>query len=178
MYMLKKISLIIGVVSFLLISCAQEKEPPPYSARITHYETFESFKPLLETPRGDSLLVFNFWATWCRPCVKEMPYFLKMDSAYATKKVQLVLVSIDDPKNIESKVYPFIEKRQIRQEVAVMTDHKQNDWIPQVEESWSGAIPATLAITPGGKVRAFKEASFTYEELTAWIDELLAMRDQ
>ncbi|MCI4668331.1 MAG: TlpA family protein disulfide reductase [Bacteroidia bacterium] len=145
---------------------------------VRHFPTFAEFEPMLEASQGDTLLVFNFWATWCRPCVKELPYFAKADSAFKSQKVKVILVSIDDPKLIDTRVKPFIERRKITQEVVVMTDHKQNDWIPKVDESWSGAIPATLVVEPSKKLRAFKEQSFTYDELSKWIEELIAERDK
>ena len=58
-----------------------------------------------------------------------------------------------------------------------MTDHRQNDWIPQVSEAWTGSIPATLVVQPAKGIKDFKEQSFTYEELSGWIDQLLEKRD-
>ncbi len=145
--------------------------------QVREISKFEELKPLLENAQNDTLLVFNFWATWCRPCVREMPYFIQLDSAYKDKKVKVILISLDMPELIDKKVKPFVEKRGISQEVIVLTDPRQNDWIPQVSEAWTGAIPATLVVEAQSGVRAFKEQSFTYEELSRWIEELLAERD-
>ncbi|MEO0895106.1 MAG: TlpA disulfide reductase family protein [Bacteroidota bacterium] len=147
-----------------------------YGQQVQHVETFQALKPMLEKPSGDTLFVYNFWATWCRPCVKELPYFQKLDSVYADKKVKVVLISIDDPEMIEPMVKPFVKRRKITQPVYVLTDPKQNDWIPQISEEWSGAIPATLIMNNEEGIVSFKEQSFTYEELSEWVDEVLKNR--
>ena len=61
----------------------------------------------------DTLRVFNFWATWCKPCVEEMPCFLETGKTFAGQKVKLILVSLDFRKHIETRLLPFIEKNQI-----------------------------------------------------------------
>lgn len=111
----------------------------------------------------DKTYVVNFWATWCAPCVKELPYFEKLDKEYEDKNVEVVLVSLDFPKKYESQLRPFINKYQLRSELYALDDHNSNFWIPKVEESWSGAIPATLIYNK--EKRKFYEKSFDYIEL-------------
>jgi len=168
MNILKRLSVILCFLGTLGLVQGQQ---------VREISQFEELKPLLENAQNDTLLVFNFWATWCRPCVREMPYFIHLDSAYKDKKVKVILISLDMPELIDTKVKAFVEKRGISQEVIVLTDPRQNDWIPQVSEAWTGAIPATLVVEAQSGVRAFKEQSFTYEELSRWIEKLLAERD-
>lgn len=115
--------------------------------------------------------VVNFWATWCAPCVKELPYFEKLDKEYEDKNVEVVLVSLDFPKKYESKLKPFIKKHQLRSELFALNDMDSNYWIPQVSEDWSGALPATL-IYNNGK-RQFYERAFHYDELETEIQKFL-----
>jgi len=123
---------------------------------------FEGFKHMLNY-EDDKTYIINFWATWCKPCVKEMPYFEKIGKNFKDKNVEVILVSLDFPNNLESRVLPFIEKNNLKSRVVLLDDANQNRWIPLVSETWSGAIPATLIYNKNK--RTFYEQSFTYEQL-------------
>ena len=112
---------------------------------------------------GDTTFVVNFWATWCAPCVKELPHFERLGSEFQKDNVKVLLVSLDFRKHIKSKLIPFILDRKLESEVVVLDDPDANEWIDRVSTSWSGAIPATLIYR--GNRRSFFEQSFTYEEL-------------
>jgi len=122
------------------------------------YEGLESYLDASDA----TVHVVNFWATWCKPCVKELPHFEKLRAAYMTDDVKVILVSLDFPDQIE-RLTKFIEKRNIRSEVVFLDDGNANSWIPKVDKNWSGAIPATIMYND--ERRSFHEQSFTYEEL-------------
>lgn len=132
--------------------------------------SFEGLAPLLDQS-GPEIRVINFWATWCAPCVKELPHFEALREKYAGRGVEVTLVSLDMPAFWEKRLPDFIEKRDIRTPVVVLDDPRQNDWIPKVSPDWSGAIPATLIYTEGR--RAFYEKSFDGPALEAVIDSFL-----
>lgn len=113
-----------------------------YVEGIPIYNKFEDLEPLFRFD-NDTTYVINFWATWCKPCIKELPYFEKLNSSYKDKKVKVVLVSLDFPKKVESNLVPFVQKKQLQSKVVVLLDGKYNDWIDKVSPNWSGAIPAT-----------------------------------
>lgn len=115
------------------------------------------------TMRNDTTYVVNFWATWCEPCVKELPYFEKLNKQYKKNKVKVLLVSLDMKKDFESKLLPFIQQRQLKSDVLILSDTDSNTWIPKVDSTWTGAIPATLIYNK--EVRKFYEKSFTFETL-------------
>lgn len=131
---------------------------------------FQAFKPFLDL-NTDTLYIFNFWATWCQPCVKEMPYFNMADSAFANKPVRIILVSLDFIENVESQLIPFIIENNLRPEVIVLDDMDANTWIPQVDDDWEGTIPATLFIKRS--TRKFYAGVYTYEELNHEIETIL-----
>ncbi len=108
--------------------------------------------------KDDTLRVFNFWATWCRPCVKELPYFEEMNVRLASSKYRQYLISLDFTDQISSKLSPFIKKKKLHSEVLVLDAGDPNIWIDMIEPSWSGTIPASL-VTHRGK-RCFIENSF------------------
>ncbi|MGC8865929.1 MAG: TlpA disulfide reductase family protein [Bacteroidales bacterium] len=121
--------------------------------------------------QDDTLRVFNFWATWCKPCVYELPYFLEAAEKYKDQKFQLLLVSLDFPRQIESRLIPFLEKNQIKVPVVVLDARDPNSWIDKVDEQWSGAIPATLFVR--GDRRYFHEAEMSCDELNLMINKFL-----
>lgn len=121
---------------------------------------FENFKPFLEE-QDDRIHVINFWATWCIPCVKELPYFEQLAAAYPD--IDMTLVSLDFPSKIEENLVPFIRENELKPSVIVLDEPNGNEWIPQIDENWSGAIPATVIYRQNK--RQFYEQSFTFEEL-------------
>ncbi len=144
--------------------------PVLLSAQEIEIVDFETLQPELQK-YDDTVRIVNFWATWCVPCVQEMPYFIKASEKYQNKKVKFLFVSLDFPKNLESQVIPFIRKRKIKDKVILLDDPDANSWINQVDSSWSGAIPATLVYR--GNKRSFVEGSIDYEELIKMIEPKL-----
>lgn len=126
---------------------------------VTIYD-FENFKPFLNR-MDNKIHVINFWATWCKPCVAELPAFEELGENYPD--LEVTLVSLDFLKAIESSLIPFIIKNELKSEVIVLNEPDANAWIPQIDENWSGAIPATIIYK--NEKSQFFEQSFTYEEL-------------
>ncbi len=121
------------------------------------FKTYDEFKQVLEQD-DDKIHVVNFWATWCGPCVKELPYFEELHQKYNNNDVEILLVSIDWDKHVEKKVIPFLHKNEYTAPTIVFDDPKTNDWIPKIDTSWSGAIPITIFYK--GDQRIFKEQAF------------------
>lgn len=121
---------------------------------------------------GDTTLVLNFWATWCKPCVEELPCFDELREYYGVKNVQIVLVSLDFKSQLEKKFIPFLNNQRLKSEVALMADQDLNAWIPMIHEEWDGAIPATLVLK--GKKRRFNLGKFdNLEELETFVRPLV-----
>lgn len=119
----------------------------------------------------NKIYIVNFWATWCKPCVEELPAFEKLYKKYKNQHVELILVSLDFPKQLESRVLPFIEKNNLKGNVLIMGDPDQNTWIPKVNSEWSGAIPATVIYNKNS--RQFYEQSFDYNTLETELTKFL-----
>ena len=120
---------------------------------------FEEFEKYLKI-EDDNIHVVNFWATWCAPCVKELPHFEAVNQEYKDKNVKVLLVSLDF--NLK-KLNSFLAKNDLKSEKVLLDDPDQNTWIPKVSPKWSGAIPATVIYKKGK--RKFYEHSFTKAEL-------------
>ena len=126
---------------------------------IYDFAGFESFL----NKKDDKVYVINFWATWCGPCVKELPYFEALNKNYKNQDVEVILVSLDFPHLYDKKLKPYISKKGLKSKVIALNDSNENEWISKIDESWSGSIPATIIYNKSK--RKFFERSFTYEEL-------------
>lgn len=113
----------------------------------------------------NQLHVVNFWATWCPPCVTELPYFEKLSKEYRDKGVKFILISLDFPSQIDSKLIPFLKKNKITADVRVMTNIDYNSWIDKVDTSWQGNIPVTLIFNNEKKIKYFHPSELTEKEL-------------
>lgn len=125
---------------------------------------FEGLQHLLSR-KDEKTYVLNFWATWCKPCIEELPHFEAVRDKYSEQNLEVVLVSLDFPSRAEQLLIPFVEKKELKSTVVLLDDPKQNTWIPKVDESWSGAIPATVIFN--SENRAFYEKSFNFNDLEA-----------
>ena len=161
------------VLMVLFFSCKnqseQKNETNGIDKSIPIYN-FNEFEHILQF-EDDTTYIVNFWATWCKPCIKELPYFEEIRENYKNNKVELILVSLDFSENIESHVLPFIEKHSLKSKIVLLDDVDSNRWIPLVSEEWSGAIPATIIYNKSK--RNFYERTFTYEELETELNKLL-----
>lgn len=122
---------------------------------------------------SDTTYVVNFWATWCKPCVAELPEFEKLhqDSKNNNQKVKVLLVSMDFVEEIDKKLKDFLDKNKYTSEVVLLDEVNGNEFINKISEKWSGAIPATL-ITRKNKLRTeFHEGKMTYEMLEKVVSE-------
>ena len=158
----------------LLISCSKKEKETVETIvsenteiEVYNFDQLESFL----SSNTDKTLVVNFWATWCKPCIKELPYFEAIQTKYKDD-VRVVLVSLDFSDKLESQLIPFVNENALKSQVVLLDDPYENEWIPKVDSTWSGAIPATLIIK--GDKRLFYEKSFTQEELE---DEILKFKN-
>jgi thiol-disulfide isomerase/thioredoxin len=163
---------------FILLCClfllpltqtqAQEKlSPSPVSVILTDFEGLEE----VFQKEDDTLRVINFWATWCVPCVKELPDFEKVSKEHLGEAVQFIYVSLDMDSHLEKRVIPFLQARDLPGKHYLLDDPDANAWIPIVSEKWTGAIPATLIYK--NKERYFHEGMMDYEMLKARVRTMM-----
>ena len=115
----------------------------------------------------DTTYVVNFWATWCGPCVKELPNFEQLRAANAGRKVKVLLVSLDYASQLDKKVKPFVKQRGLKSEVLLLNEPDPNEWIDKVDAKWSGALPFTLIFNNKIKQRVSFERELSAAELSA-----------
>jgi len=174
----------VGVL-FFYTSCAEHKKESKVSTTTTESEevalgetpelpfpiyNYEGLEPLLNK-QDDKTYIVNFWATWCKPCLEEMPYFQKTFAEQKANDVELVLVSLDMPSMWEKRLVPYVKEKDLKGQVVILDDSKMNEWIPKISENWGGGIPATLIYNRNK--RAFYEKGFTYEELNTELKKFI-----
>ena len=118
----------------------------------------------------DTLRVVNFWATWCGPCVQELPHFEKLQRNHHDKPLKVVLVSLDFPSQLQKRVVPFVKKRKLTSTVLLLDGGDPNQWIDRVEPRWSGSIPATLFLYRGK--RLFYEGQLSEADLYKYVQQI------
>lgn len=124
--------------------------------------------------KDNKLYVVNFWATWCKPCVEELPGFMEVNKKYGNNpRFKMVLVSLDPATDAEKIVRPFIKKHNLNANVYILDDNKKmNQWIPAVDKKWTGSIPATALYKNGVKLE-FREKQLNKDELIKLIAKYL-----
>ena len=131
---------------------------------------FAQFEPCLHR-ETDSLYLVVFWATWCGPCREEYPALQRVAEEHRTDKFRLILVSLDFPNQLESRLKPFLQKNPVPAIQILLNDPHQNEWIDKVDPSWSGSIPFSVLYDKTGR-ESFEHA-FTYEQLETLINKKL-----
>ncbi len=150
-----------GIFTLFVLIAFACKEQPPASVEVIK---FDDLKKIINA-ETHPITIVNFWATWCAPCVKELPQFEKLLEAEKDKGVRMVLVSFDFAEQLESKVLPFVKKHNLQSELVLLDETDYNSFIDKIDPSWSGAIPATLMIDHRNDKRAFFEKEFKSGEL-------------
>ncbi|MGI4740036.1 MAG: TlpA family protein disulfide reductase [Janthinobacterium lividum] len=156
---------------FLLLSAGLLLAAPSFAQRVAVLR-FSALQQRLAQP-SDTTYIVNFWATWCGPCVQEMPNFEKVRAAYATQKVKVLLVSLDYVSQLDKKVKPFVQKRKLKSEVVLLNETDPNTWLQKVDTKWSGSLPFTLIFNNKTKARASFEQPLTEAELTTALRRFL-----
>lgn len=122
---------------------------------------FDKLEKIIHS-KSDSILVVNFWATWCAPCIKELPYF--EDLHQKKPEIKVLLVNLDFAEKVD-KVDQFIQRKKMSSPVMLLDEIDYNAWIDKVDKNWEGAIPATLLINQKTGQRKFVDHEITADEL-------------
>ena len=121
----------------------------------------------------DNVLVINFWATWCAPCVAEFPEFVKLDAEYRAKGVKIISISTDEKSDLEKMVIPFLKKQKATFEAFLSDADDPQELIDVVDKNWSGALPATFVFDKQGKLSYTKYGIIDRQELLKELDKAI-----
>jgi thiol-disulfide isomerase/thioredoxin len=98
------------------------------------------------------VLVLNFWATWCGPCVAEFPELVALDAKYRDKGVKFVGITADDAEDVQPKVIPFIKKHQVKFDIVQQNLEDSEELMNQITKDWNGVIPVTVVYDKQGNL--------------------------
>jgi thiol-disulfide isomerase/thioredoxin len=118
-------------------------------------------------------LIVNFWATFCKPCVEEIPYFQQEVKKQEKDSVKLLLVSLDLEEFYPAKIKTFATKQKFTAPIQWLDEYNADYFCPKVDPKWSGAIPATLFINNKTGYRKFFEEQLSHTKLQKEIDAML-----
>ncbi len=150
---------------------AQQKDAPPPVEPIG----VKGIEHLVHVRNG-KILFLNVWATWCQPCVEEFPELVQLYNDYQNAGVDIAAISVDYPDEIDSKILPFLTSQHVPFRVYVANVKKDEDFINELNPSWSGAVPATFIFDANGKQRAFMFGQKPLQVFKAEIDSVLGSR--
>jgi thiol-disulfide isomerase/thioredoxin len=128
---------------------------------------------LIGESKGRVVLV-NFWATWCVPCVEEFPDLLKVRERYRHKGLDVLFVSADDPKHADREVIAFLKRLEVDFTTYIKQTKDDDSFINAVSPKWSGALPATFIFDRKGKLVHTRIDAQTFEVISRLVEPLLA----
>lgn len=142
----------------------------PLNAQSVPIIRFDQLKQQIDQP-NDTLYVVNFWATWCAPCVKELPQFETLHKTLTNQPIRVLLVSMDHPSTLKTKVIPFVRARKLQTPVVLLGETDLNTWVDKLVPEWSGALPMTLLLNTKQHVRQFIGKALKDGELVTIINQ-------
>ena len=123
--------------------------------------------------QSDHPLIVNFWATFCAPCVKEIPYFQSTVAHYPGEQVELILVSLDLPDYYPAKIASFAQGRGFTANIVWLDETNADYFCPKVDPRWTGGIPSSLFINNKTHYRRFFDRQLTEPQVDLEIKEML-----
>lgn len=162
-----RIVLILALCSGLMTTaCAQNVQ----KMRITELQEYIA--------HSDHPLIVSFWATFCAPCNKEIPYFQSTVAANAKAGVELILVSLDLPDYFPGKIATFVKEHDYQKSRIVWLAETDADYFcPKVDARWTGGIPSSLFINNRTHYRRFFDRQLTEPQVALEIKKMLAPAD-
>jgi thiol-disulfide isomerase/thioredoxin len=146
---MKKVFLVTGVLMFVFSAFSQQVKKVK----------IDEIQDLIQ--KSNHPVIISFWATWCTPCVKEIPYFQETVKKYADNKVELVLVSLDFKESYPSNIESFIKNKNFQASFYWLNETNATYFCPKIDQKWSGGIPATLFVNAKTNYRKFFDRQLT-----------------
>ncbi len=158
----------LGILLFVFMtffSCKQASSQDIPTWKINDLEGF--------IKEANQPVVINFWATYCVPCIKEIPYFQEVVKQYKDKGVKLLLVSLDFKESYPDKISVFADKRKFNSPIVWLDETNADYFCPKIDKAWSGVIPATLFINNKKGHRSFFEEEMTKDKFESELKKIL-----
>ncbi len=122
---------------------------------------------------NDTVYVVNFWATFCKPCIAEIPDFIRIVEKYRTQKVKLLLVSLDLPGFYPARIAAFAKKNKYNTHIVWLNETDADRFCPMIDAKWSGAIPSTIIVNNKTGYKKFTEDQISAEDFERFLKEAI-----
>jgi len=129
-------------------------------------------KSELQAAHGQVVLV-NFWATWCRPCLEEIPLLQAVEAEFADSRFRLISVSLDDYASTDTQVVPFMQKWFPDFRSYQSVEYEMDTMVSAIDPNWNEVLPTTYLLATDGSVAELIQGKFSKAELSRQIDALL-----
>jgi thiol-disulfide isomerase/thioredoxin len=161
-----------GLLAVAIYGQSSQLREPLLNPKTVETISADEFRQVIAHHRGQAILV-NFWATWCAPCVKEIPEIVKLQEKYKERGLRVIVVSLDEPAELESNVRPFVAKRFPGLGSYLCNESDQDKFASVIDQTWNGILPTNFLIDRIGKLRATLTGGKNYEEFEAALKPFL-----
>lgn len=125
------------------------------------------------TADGSHVVLVNFWATWCRPCLDEIPLFMQLEKEYGPRGFRLIAVSLDDIDSMNDQVLPFMQKWFPDFRSYIGSEYDMDDIVSVIDTGWNEVLPTSYLIARDGSIAERLQGVYTHEQFAKKIVALL-----
>lgn len=125
---------------------------------------------------SDHPIVLNCWATWCAPCVEEIPYFMETVKKYSDQKVELVLMSLDFATSYPNRIVDLIKKKHFEATFLWLNETNADYFCPKIDPKWDGTLPSTLYVDAKTGYRKFFGRPMTDRQIDLEVGRLVGVK--
>lgn len=151
-----------SLVLLVTLSWAQ----PATAGAPTQLVSADELRARLAAERGQ-VVVVAFWATWCAPCLKELPELAKLNAAWRERGTKLIAVAMDEPTALAAQVEPFRLRYFPEVDGLLRSETEMDTMVSVVDPAWNEILPTTYIIGRDGKVFKKIQGIKPYAELEA-----------
>ena len=147
------------LIMFLIVALLMQME-----ARTQSVASWKATDVADYIAKDDSVLVMSFWATFCKPCVEEIPYLQSITEKYKGQRAKLFLVSLDLPEFFPAKIEAYAKSKDFYVPMAWLNETNADYFCPKIDKGWDGSIPCTLIVNNKKGYRHFIDHQMKPEE--------------
>jgi thiol-disulfide isomerase/thioredoxin len=151
---------------------APAAEPAAAASIAPAIVTPAAFKAAIDAERGKALLV-NLWATWCAPCLREIPDLLKLEQAYGRCGLRVLGLAMDEPTELTTAVQPTVARYFPAFRTLARDGSSMDSFASVLDGAWNEVMPTSYIVAADGTVAKRIQGGKSYAEFEAAVKPLL-----